>query len=209
MKIAFVVGSFIQPYAGGTTSAYSVGERIDQTQQTLKSIRKQCPEATIFFVEGSDTDIASCKFDYDILVRPTEDPAAKQLIYSSQKSIGEAVMMIFTGNTQPLENYDLVFKISGRYTLTDDFSLDNFSQEKFTFYDHVEWGYETTLYSFPGMYKDIWIQSMQKCITHMSKNNYDSIERAIRAWLNVKYIVGATKLGVQGFNAPMRRFIKY
>jgi hypothetical protein len=209
MKIAFIVGSFIAPYSGGSLSAFSINERVKQTHQTLKSIRERCPEAIIYFVEGSETDIESYKFDYDVLVRPTTDFEAKKLIYCSQKSIGEAVMMIFTGNTQPLEDYDLVFKISGRYVLTDDFSLENFSTDKFTFYDHVQWGYETTLYSFPGKLKHVWIDAHQKSIAYMNYFNMDSIEKALRAWINVKYVIGVEKLGIEGFNAPTKRFIKY
>ena len=209
MKIAFIVGSFITPYQGGSASAYSVKERIDQTHATLKSIREKCPEAKIFFVEGSESDISYCEFDYDELIRPTNDFEAKKLIYSMPKSPGECVMMIYTANNVPLEEYDLVFKISGRYTLTDDFSLDNFSKDKFTFYDHLEWGYETTLYAFPGKLKDTWVQILRKALTHMAQKQMDSIEISFRAWINVKHVHGAEKLGIQGFNAPMRRFIKY
>lgn len=209
MKVAFIVGSFITPYQGGSSSAYSVKERIAQTHETLKSIRERCPEAKIYFIEGSETVISECGFDYDELVRPTKDFEAKKLLYSMPKSPGECVMMIYTGNTAPLEEYDLVFKISGRYSLTEDFSLDNFSKDKFTFYDHVQWGYETTLYSFPGKLKDIWIDLLQKSLTHMANKKIDSIEIAFRQWLNVKHVNGADKLGIQGFNAPMRRFIRY
>ena len=209
MKIAFIVGSFITPYQGGASSAYSVKERVQQTHETLKSIRDRCPSATIFFVEGSETDISSYEFDYDVFLSPASDFEAKKLIYEMSKSPGECVMMIYAGNHADLQEYDLVFKISGRYTLTDDFSLDNFSLEKFTFYDHLNWGYETTLYSFPGKLKDVWINVLQKSLLHMSKNKIDSIEISLRQWMNVKYVNGAEKLGVQGFNAPMKRFIKY
>ncbi len=209
MKIAFLVGSFIKPYTGGSPSAYSVKERVDQTRETLKSIREKCPGSEIYFVEGSEIDPEHYEFDYDRLVLPGKDPAAKQLIYSSEKSIGECTMMIYAGSTCSLQDYDLVFKISGRYRLTEDFSLDNFSKEKFTFYDHVQWGYETTLYAFPGSLKDVWVESLQKSITFMRHNSLDSIERALRMLMNVKYIQGAEKLGIEGFNAPMKRFIKY
>lgn len=209
MKIAFIVGSFITPYEGGSKSIYTVKERIAQTHETLKSIREKCPDAKIFFVEGSETDISSCEFDYDELIRPTRDFEAKKIIYDAPKSPGECVMMIYTANNVALEEYDLVFKISGRYTLTDDFSLENFSRDKFTFYDHVQWGYETTLYAFPGKLKDVWVDVLRKSLTQMAKERLDSIEITIRRWMNVKYVNGAEKLGIQGYNAPMKRFIKY
>ena len=209
MKVAFIVGSFITPYQGGSGSAYSIKERINQTHETLKSIRERCPEAKIYFVEGSETDISECGFDYDELIRPTNDFEAKKLIYSLPKSPGECIMMIYTANNINLEEYDLVLKISGRYTLTDDFGLDNFSQDKFTFYDHVQWGYETTLYSFPGSLKNVWKEVLQKSLSHMAGTKIDSIEISIRNCLNVKYVQCAEKLGIQGFNAPMRRYIRY
>jgi hypothetical protein len=209
MKVAFIVGSFVTPYQGGSPSAYSVKERINQTHETLKSIRERCPEAKIYFVEGSDTSIEDYGFDYDELIRPSSDFEARKLLYSTSKSPGECVMMIYAATHIPLEEYDLVFKISGRYTLTEDFSLDNFSREKFTFYDHTQWGYETTLYAFPGSLKNVWIEILQKSLNHMSRNHIDSIEITIRFWLNVKYVHGVDKLGIQGFNAPMRRFIRY
>jgi len=209
MKIAFIVGSFITPFEGGSKSIYSVKERVEQTHHTLKTIREKCPEAKIYFVEGSETDITNYNFDYDELVRPTKDFEAKKLLYSMPKSPGECVMMIYTANNVNLEEYDIVFKMSGRYNLTDDFSLDNFSKDKFTFYDHVQWGYETTLYAFPGKLKDVWVDVLRKGLTHMSKNKMDSIEIAFRQWLNVKHVHGAEKLGIEGFNAPMKRHIKY
>ena len=87
--------------------------------------------------------------------------------------------------------------------------MDNFSKDKFTFYDHVQWGYETTLYAFPGKLKDVWIENLQKSITFMRHNSLDSIERSLRMLMNVKYVQGAEKLGIEGYNAPMKRFIKY
>jgi hypothetical protein len=209
MKIAFIVGSFITPYQGGSASAYSVKERIEQTHKTLKSIRSKCPSAKIFFVEGSETDISELNFDYDELIRPAKDFEAKKLIYSMPKSPGECVMMIYTANAVALEEYDLVFKMSGRYTLTDNFDVNNFSLEKFTFYDHIQWGYETTLYSFPGNLKNIWVETLQKSLLHMSNKKIDSIEIVMRQWLNVKYVHGVDKLGIQGYNAPIKRFIQY
>ena len=184
MKVAFIVGSFITPYQGGSGSAYSIKERINQTHETLKSIRERCPEAKIYFVEGSETDISECGFDYDELIRPTNDFEAKKLIYSLPKSPGECIMMIYTANNINLEEYDLVLKISGRYTLTDDFGLDNFSQ-------------------------NVWKEVLQKSLSHMAGTKIDSIEISIRNCLNVKYVQCAEKLGIQGFNAPMRRYIRY
>ena len=98
MKVAFIVGSFITPYQGGSGSAYSIKERIEQTHETLRTIREKCPEAKIFFVEGSETDIESLGFDYDELLRPTKDFDAKSIIYTMPKSPGECVMMIYTAN---------------------------------------------------------------------------------------------------------------
>jgi hypothetical protein len=117
--------------------------------------------------------------------------------------------MIYTANHSALKDFDLIFKISGRYTLTEDFDLENFSTSKFTFYDHIQWGYETTLYAFPGSLVDTWKEIHQRALTHMSKHRVDSIEIVLRQWLNVKYVHGAEKLGIQGYNAPMKRFIKY
>lgn len=208
MKVCFLVGSFLVPFQGGSTSAYTVKERKQQTHLTLKSIRERAPGSTIIFVEGSDA-LLDEKFDYDILVRPTQDPAAKDLIYKNQKSIGECVMMIYTGKHVMLKDYDLVFKISGRYTLTEDFSLDNFSRTKLSFYDHIQWGYETTLYSFPGFLKDVWIDALKNSAAFMAHNNIDSIERSLRSILNVKHVHGLEKLGIEGYNAPMKRYIRY
>lgn len=209
MKIAFVVGSFITPYKGGSKSVYSVQERIEQTHETLKSIRERCPDATIYFVEGSLTDISECNFDYDVLLRPAEDVEARKILYTKTKSFGECVMMVHAASNVPLEEYDIVFKISGRYVLTDDFNPENFSQETFTFYDHGQWGYETTLYSFPGSLKSRWKEALLKTLDHMYNNKVESIEISFRHVLKVKNIHIASKLGVQGYNAPLRRFIKY
>ena len=145
MKVAFLVPSYIKVRPGGKTSAFTQKERIDQTYITLKSIREKCPGAHIIFIEGSDYDPKD--FDYDTLIQPCDDPEAADVINKVSGSQGESVMLINTAYRTNLEQFDLVIKLSGRYRLTDKFNLENFSKEKFTYYDHVIHGYETSLFA--------------------------------------------------------------
>ena len=204
-----LVSSFIEPYEGGPQSKYSVEERVQQTKDTLSSIRLKCPNAKIVLVEGSDTEIEKWGFDYDELILCRDDLEVRNIIYNNFKSIGECVMMMYVGRKIDLEKYNIVMKISGRYKLTDDFSFDRISRERFTFYDAMEWGYETMLYFFPGNLKEIWLDTLHKAFKYMKETGTDSIERGIRYNLHVKYVHGVDVIGVEGNNAPHGKFIKY
>jgi hypothetical protein len=208
-KVICLVSSFIEPYEGGPRSKFSVEERVQQTKETLSSIRLKCPEAKIVLVEGSDTEIEKWNLDYDDVVLCRDNPEIRNIIYNNFKSLGECAMMMHVGKKLDLENYEIVMKISGRYKLTDDFSLERISKERFTFYDAMEWGYETMLYFFPGKLKGIWLDTLHKAFKYMKETGTDSIERGIRYHLHVKYVHGVDLIGVEGNNAPEGNFIKY
>lgn len=208
-NVICLVSSFIEPYDGGPRSKYSVDERVQQTKETLSSIRLRCPQAKIVLIEGSDTEIEKWGLDYDEVILCREDFEVRNIIYNNFKSLGECVMMMYVGEKLQLEDYDIVIKISGRYKLTEDFSIENLSKEKFTFYDSMEWGYETMLYSFPGKLKEVWLETLKRAFKYMKETGTDSIERGIRYNLHVKYVHGVEMIGIEGNNAPEGNFIKY
>ena len=207
MKVAFLVPSYIKVRPDGKGSAFTQKERIDQTHETLRSIRERCPEAHIIFIEGSEFD--STIFDYDTLVTPCDDQEAADIINKVSGSQGESVMLMNTAYRTNLEQFDLVIKLSGRYRLTEKFSLDNFSLDKFTYYDHILHGYETSLFAFPGKLKNELIEILRLSLTYMVKNGLDSLEKSVRMFTHVGKVYATDVLGVTGMNGPTKRVISY
>jgi hypothetical protein len=207
MKVAFLVPSYIKIRPGGKNSAFTQKERINQTHLTLKTIREKCPDAHIIFIEGSDYDPKD--FDFDTLIQPCDDPEAAAIINKSSGSQGESVMLMNTAYRTNLEQFDLVIKLSGRYRLTDKFSLDNFSLDKFTYYDHIIHGYETSLFAFPGKLKKDLIEILKLSLTYMVKNGVDSLEKSVRMFTHVGKVYATDVLGVTGMNGPTKRVIEY
>ena len=207
MKVAFLVPSYIKVRPNGKGSAFTQKERIDQTHETLRSIREKCPGAHIIFIEGSDFDPAM--FDYDTLIQPCDDPEAADIINKVSGSQGESVMLMNTAYRTNLEQFDLVIKLSGRYRLTDKFSLENFSLDKFTYYDHVIHGYETSLFTFPGKLKNDLIEILKISLSYMVKNGVDSLEKSVRMFTHIGKVHSTDVLGVTGMNGPTKRNIDY
>jgi hypothetical protein len=143
-----------------TRSTYSSEERYNQSLQTIDSIRKYLPGAQILFVECSEipdeyTRTLLSKVDY-FLNQYEIDEARDACIKSNNKGLGEAtqtklaIEYIIKNNL----TFNRLFKISGRYFLTDKFVSDRYRTDCYTFKKRANTGnsiisISTVVYSFP------------------------------------------------------------
>jgi hypothetical protein len=127
-------------------STYSPEQRFEQTLETISSIRTYLPNAQIFLVECSDiseeyTNVLRSKVNYFLnLYKDTEVRAA--CLETNKKGFGEAVQTQYAVEFL-LENkiqFERFFKISGRYSLTKDFSSEKYKTDMYTFKKHVRTG---------------------------------------------------------------------
>jgi hypothetical protein len=109
-----------------TRSVFSPEERIEQTKNTIKSLREKIPDVKIFLFEQGLIDIIDTDLDFmvdeykyignNFLVRFATD--------SKFKGLGEVIGLLFTTLYLPKDFFG-IFKISGRYFLNDNFNLED------------------------------------------------------------------------------------
>ena len=143
-----------------TRSTYSAEERYNQSLQTIDSIRKYLPGAKILFVECSDIpseyiDTLRSKVEYFVYQYDISE-AREVCIKSNNKGLGEATQtkLAIEYIIQNNLTFNRLFKISGRYFLTDKFISDNYKMDAYTFKKRANTGnhiisISTVVYSFP------------------------------------------------------------
>lgn len=113
-------------------SVYSHKERFEQTKKTIQTIREKIPNSKILIVECSNLN----KDITDYLVQNSEyfinlyyDEKVRNNITGLSKSLGEGTMTIYAIKYIKDNNieYDNLFKITGRYWLSDNFNYNYFN----------------------------------------------------------------------------------
>lgn len=113
-------------------SVYSHKERFEQTKKTIQTIREKIPNSKILIVECSNLN----KDMTDYLVQNSEyfinlyyDEKVRNNITGLSKSLGEGTMTIYAIKYIKDNNieYDNLFKITGRYWLSDNFNYNYFN----------------------------------------------------------------------------------
>lgn len=118
-----------------TRSIYNPDERFNQTVETINSINNKIPNPTFIIIECSELNESHEKYFKSVtnhFINLYNNNELKQKIYSKSKSLGEGTMTIaaieyIINNNLLCDNF---FKITGRYTLTDNFNYDNFVNKK-------------------------------------------------------------------------------
>lgn len=101
-------------------SIYSHQQRFEQTLETIESIRKHLPDTDIILAECSPdsnymTELEK-RVDTFINTYPN-DP----IQYGCHKGLCEAQLMLYVFDRVDLSQYQNIFKMTGRYKLTDRF----------------------------------------------------------------------------------------
>ena len=129
---------------------YKPAERIQQTLETAQSARKYIPGAVIILVDNSKVDVQnddSAEFNelidaVDYYIDISDDGDIKYFHNNVQNyDIGKNAMeamglmkaLTYISNDETMQNEfkdaDRVFKLSGRYQVTDKFDINKFSNE--------------------------------------------------------------------------------
>ena len=212
-------------------SIYSAEERFIQTQKTIASIREKIPNNKIFILEcssliPSQNEYLSSNSEYfiNLYCQNTQDD-----IYGISKALGEGTMTIkaleyITNHIIPdittkynisIENINL-FKISGRYWLTDNFDYNKFiapsnapSNAVFKQIDNNPNNIFTALYKLPALlitnlYKFLTdknnISRMRQCIGY--EVLFADFVKEISNIVNTKYIIKyIDPIGLTGYVA--------
>ncbi len=143
-KFLFLVGSAVDHFQPEDFSYFSAEQRFQQTLDTIKSIKERVPNAYICIYEVSSTKI---KEEYrkqfaeqsDLFLEFYNDPAIRTIyenlriepnrfLYGKSMLECKALLNVFdymkTNNV--FSDAIRVFKISGRYTLNDNFNIEDY-----------------------------------------------------------------------------------
>jgi len=159
-------------------STYSREERFQQTHRTIASVRQKIPECAIFLVECTDfTDEERYYFESncDYVLNLWNTREVHPQIFGISKALGEGTMTI-KALEYIVENkilYNNLFKISGRYWLSDSFTYSMYDNNKLVL-KKINGDIEnilTLLFKIPYAYTELLldflkshVQLMHQCI---------------------------------------------
>lgn len=213
---------------------YTAEQRLAQTLDSIGSIKKYCPDAKIALIEMAGvsltpeqlsvlTDNVDDLFDY------TQDPDVVDIYQSTEnwdlvKNTTE--VMIFGNvlsalyNDGSLDEFDRVFKMSGRYQLTENFKPAFYDQvpenivvaqrRESQFPGYVTGGlthqYMSRLWSWPADQTPAVIDTYNRGLVGMSERlsagGYFDIEHMLYHYLPAGMVVEVSKVGVRGLLGP-------
>jgi len=229
-KSLFLVTSALYTKFG----VYKHEERLQQTIDTCKSIRERCGDKVDILVldggEGrpNEEDQKLLGPHIDLVYFFGDSDNIKQLHQiNSQDIVKNMIEIIMTGsflnmmvNENWSEKYDRVFKLSGRYKLTDDFDYDTHatdigsiiirgpftSQFKPEITGGVTLQYMSRLWSFDSCLIPAISAVYQNMFNHMnqrlSEGGYIDIEHLLYHHLNRDLVKNISRIGVEGNIAP-------
>ena len=230
MKKLFVLSSAINSKFG----AFNPAQRLQQTLDSVASIRKYCPDADVCLVEMTgiqitDEQIETINNQVDYFFDCTRDPAVIDIYNSTDnwdivKNTTEVMCFTNTLNTMVetgvTKEYDRIFKMSGRYLLTENFDpvyyesvtdrIVVLERKHSQFPPAVTGGkqfqYMSRLWSWPAdateqvvdAYNDGFIAMAQR----YADGGYFDIEHMLFAYLPKDLVTEIPRVGLRGLLGP-------
>jgi hypothetical protein len=158
-----------------TRSVYTKQERFEQTKKTIESVKSRIPNNQIMVVECSLlTEEEKTYFleNTDIFINLYELPDKSYIekIHSHSKSMGEGTMTIYAFEYLLANNieYDSLYKLSGRYKLTDKFFYEKYNNNETAIVQY----YCDKEYASTILYKLSRAQSLKWHVFLQSSNHY-------------------------------------
>ena len=221
---------------------YKPQERIQQTLDTAKSAKKYIPGAVIILVDNSKVDVqndTSAEFEelidlVDYYIDNSDDEDIKYFHnnvanYDIGKNVMEAMGMMkaltYINSDADLmkviADADRIFKLSGRYQVTDKFDITKFdnanTKDKYVFKKAqpswinpqdtgVTTLLQTRLWSFtPGLFTatiELYKNIIETMVRLVNENKYIDNEHAMSKFIPKDKLVELDTVGLQGNIAP-------
>lgn len=201
----FLITSTINPIAKlhghdkQKRSDFDTTSRFRQTIETIRSIRAKVPQATILLLENSDVSDQYRKqleLECTRVLYFSNDPVARFFRDSNNKGSGEAYMLIKALKKIQINGNSSVFKISGRYRLSESFNLASFSNEKFNFV-HANGSISTRLYFVPDTMRQLYLRQLKS--SFIATIFGVSLEDVIGRGLKPTDVIYVPIIGVTGY----------
>lgn len=221
---------------------YTPQQRIEQTLATARSARKYMPDSIIILIDNSKVDVQaddSAEFnqlldEVDFYIDNSDDADIKYFHekvanYDIGKNSMEVLgfikaLMYIKGSEEMMKlvnETSRIFKLSGRYELTDKFDISKFdnadTNDKYVFktaqpawcdksVTGVDFLLQTRLWSFTPSLIDETIVMFQTIISNMfdtfNKQQYIDVEHSIYKFINHAKLVQLETVGLKGNIAP-------
>jgi len=234
-------GVFITSAINAKFSVYKPEERFQQTLETIKSVRERIPNAVICLTDCgipglTDEQIELLTKDVDHFVDFSQDDNVLQIHNNIQvqdivKNLTEmsVVHSFFTYALEEnwFDGCDRIFKVSGRYALTETFNTKDYendivgdkyvvSKRMLSQFAHgitgVDQQYMLRVYSCGGNRINEFILLLEDMIDHMQQRvnagGYIDIEHLWYKFLPREDVVEFNRTGVRGHVAPNGSFIE-
>lgn len=190
-------------------NVYSVQERLEHTRWTLESIMRKIPNSYIVMLEGG----SSTEEDRWMWL----DQGATEVfvidVMGKHKSIGEAMMLLTYFESQEFkrirEFVDIVHKLSGRYWLTDRFTLSEDESSRI-YKEKREPRYQTRYYKFHMKTLDYFVKKLYEILKDPNFSLWSNdIENYFYKYqvLAPEGVVNPEVIGVSGYIAPTKQLI--
>ena len=212
MKDIFLITSVINtgdiPWTYGPRSVFTPEQRLEQTINTISSIRSKV-DAYIILVECSDiSEETTCRLEQlvDCFIQTFNNLNVRETcINSNIKGYGELRQILVAidyikEHSIPFRRF---FKISGRYYLDDNFNIESFSD---TVYSGAYYNYNliTVLYSVPSSLMSSFVNVLLECDNIYLNNQACPLETLMASRITPIHVVDA--LGVAGLVAVNNTF---
>jgi len=221
---------------------YKPAERIQQTLDTAKSAKKYIPGAVIILVDNSKVDVqndTSAEFEelidlVDYYIDNSDDEDIRYFHnnvanYDIGKNVMEAMGMMKALTyinsdadlMKEITDADRIFKLSGRYQVTDKFDIAKFNnantKDKYVFKraqpswintqdTGVTTLLQTRLWSFtPGLFGatiELYKNIIETMVRLVNENKYIDNEHAMSKFIPKDRLVELETVGLQGNIAP-------
>ena len=236
-RYAFLITSAINTKFG----VFDSQQRLQQTIDTIQSIRSRVADAKLFLLEMAAIPLSEDQRNQlmplvDNIIDFTTDPSVKELYNSTDnwdvvKNVTEVMCfrqaLVRLTDANQLDDCQRVFKISGRYTLNDNFDIAYYDQYSVQSHyvisasrgsqfslatTNVARQYMSRLWSWPTTLTKEIVGVYGNCLmlmqTRLLNNGYCDIEHALYNFLDQNKVIELPVIGIQGNLGPNGLVVK-
>ena len=231
IKHAFIVTSAINSKFG----VFDPGQRLQQTLDTIASIKNKISDAKIYIMECSSNNLTKDQEDIlkshcDVLIDYGNDLEVSKLYSSTCENDVKNDVEIFCfskvlktlNDNKEFDNIDRIHKISGRYFLDEGFDLKLYEIYKnriiincksSSSYDPEvpgveEFEYMARLYSWPKELTKVIQDVYNNCNTYLNTKRKVGIEYLLYKFLPKELVTEVGRIGVEGLAAVHGKTIR-
>lgn len=203
---------------------YKPQQRFEQTIETIKSIRKYAPNSKIFIADNSYIkELNANVYNYftqncDFVANLSNEENCKNLNAAKLKSAADTMLTLkmvellltHKDGLKLLNQSKRLYRISGRYQLTEKFNEDNYNYfGKYVLKRHDTWRHDNLVDGLyitrlmgicPSLCAD-YHRSLGKSVETLLETDLD-MEHAVYKNIDKSHVVQIEELGVMGYVAP-------